>query len=81
MPYDDKEELKTLDNARRGLDATGKPIVRTPAVPPKPPASPAIRFGKPFTEEERKKQAAAKSQALRSHFAKDTDPGYYGDEE
>lgn len=84
MPYPDDElvnkEQDTLNKARFGKDETGKPLPKPVYVPPKVTTTPTVRFGKPFSEEERKKQAAAKSNALRSHFAKDDDPGYYGDQ-
>jgi hypothetical protein len=63
MPYDDKEELRIRDLARRGLDADGNPIKKPP--PPAPAASSPVKFTKPWTEEERKKQAGALTSALR----------------
>lgn len=66
MPYDDAEEMKKRDNARRGLDEYGKPIVR-PGPPAKAAPPPPVKFTKPFTNEERAKQAEALQRALRKH--------------
>lgn len=64
MPYDnaDNEEL-VRSRARKGLDADGNPIRNPP--PPAPAASSPVRFGKPFSPEDKAKQSAAHIKFLR----------------